>query len=180
MRKELAAETHRPDPIPSNPHSCEYAPFFRSYQSGVQITDGVCVGFLIDKFASFGDFFNGPVFVSHGGGRSRPRAAMLGKGGFTLSNDFELEDSQEESDRSIAGLIKAKETCSPVVVIMGSLYPLIQDANLPGRYNILGSFLVRDYWASKEYGDTPACDSAPSLQGPTVRTYHIRYKFKFQ
>ncbi|TPX54590.1 hypothetical protein CcCBS67573_g09560 [Chytriomyces confervae] len=159
---------------------CEYAPFFRSYQSGVQITDGVCVGFLIDKFASFGDFFNGPVFVSHGGGRSRPRAAMLGQGGFALSNDFELEDSQEESDRSIAGLIKAKETCSPVVVIMGSQYPLIQDANLPGRYNILGSFLVRDYWASKEYGDTRACDSAPSLQGPTARTYHIRYKFKFQ
>ncbi|KAJ3233606.1 hypothetical protein HDU81_002104 [Chytriomyces hyalinus] len=137
-------------------------------------------GFLIDKFASFGDFFNGSVFVSHGGGRSRPRAAMLGQGGFTLSKDFELEDSQEESDKSIAGLIKAKESCSPVVVIMGSQYPLIQDANLPGRYNILGSYLVRDYWASKEYGETLASDSAPSLEGPAVRSYHIRYKFKFQ
>ncbi|KAI8833581.1 hypothetical protein BJ741DRAFT_611479 [Chytriomyces cf. hyalinus JEL632] len=154
---------------------CEYAPFFRSYQSGVIPQTAGVPGFLIDKFASFGDFFNGPVFVSHGGGRSRPRAAMLGQGGFTLSNDFELEDSQEESDRSIAGLIKAKETCSPVVVIMGSQYPLIQDANLPGGYNILGSYLVRDYWASKKYGDSSA-----SLDGPAVRIYHIRYKFKFQ
>ncbi|KAI8610981.1 hypothetical protein BC830DRAFT_1084394 [Chytriomyces sp. MP71] len=166
---------------------CEYAPYFRSYQSGVQTNGKVCTGFLIDKFTSFGDAWNdGMVIISHGGGRSRPRAnptALQGQTSFILSSAFELADSQEDSDRQIASLIAAKEGRTPVVIIVGSAYPLADNLKFPGRYNVAGSYLVRGFWPSKEYTDAPPQPtSSQSLLQPTQssRNYRIRYKFRFQ
>ncbi|KAJ3058829.1 hypothetical protein HDU98_005113, partial [Podochytrium sp. JEL0797] len=104
---------------------CEFADFFKSYQSGVHASDGKCTGFLVDAFASHGDSFTSFSLISHGGGKARSSSApadpsLQSQTAFRLSTDFTLTENQSLQDRSIRTLIAAKNAMSPVVVIMGS------------------------------------------------------------
>ncbi|KAJ3283272.1 hypothetical protein HDU79_009204 [Rhizoclosmatium sp. JEL0117] len=144
---------------------CEYCPYFNSYQSGVYAQDGKCRGFLIDAFASYGDVFTPWAFVSHAGGKAKPKtgAPSNESSDFRLSQQFQLSESQDLEDRSVKSMKLAMDESRPVVVIMGS------------SFNILGSYLIRACWATKEYYSNPN-----DQHQPPSRSYHIRYKFLFQ
>ncbi|KAI8825113.1 uncharacterized protein EV422DRAFT_246233 [Fimicolochytrium jonesii] len=159
---------------------CEGTPYFRSYQSGLYHLDGIAKGYLIDGFAAERDVWAGKVFVSHGGGKQRSggqeeqhnamqQMSTIG----AHSSAAPLRGSQEETDLSIRILRNTWAKALPLIVIMGSHYPLA-DFVMPARYAVLGWWMITHIWTEKEFVNVEA-DVADG-----ERPYNVRVKCRFQ
>ncbi|RFU26389.1 hypothetical protein B7463_g9945, partial [Scytalidium lignicola] len=113
---------------------CEALPYYRAYQSGAYMHDGIVKGFLCDKEVGFRDKFTDEVMICRVGGGRAPD----GNGTMVQARD------QNVSSVALA-LQRTMDLCLPVAIIVGRRNPLCQIL-LPHYYCVLDWFHVTDVW----------------------------------
>ncbi|KAH8816837.1 hypothetical protein F5884DRAFT_236441 [Xylogone sp. PMI_703] len=113
---------------------CEALPYYKAYQSGAYMHDGIVHGFLCDKEVGFRDKFTDEVMICRVGGGRAPD----GNGAMVQARD------QNVSSVALA-LQRTMDLRLPVAIIVGGRNPLCP-VLLPHYYCVLDWFHVTDVW----------------------------------